>query len=41
MFSTDYPHYHFDAPIDAIPKGLSDALLGKILYENAKAFYRF
>ncbi len=41
MFSTDYPHYHFDAPIDAIPKGLPDALLGKILYENAKAFYSF
>ncbi len=40
MFSTDYPHWHFDEPIDAIPKGLSDALLGKILYENAKAFYR-
>ena len=41
MFSTDYPHWHFDEPIDAIPRGLSDTLLGKILYENAKAFYGF
>jgi uncharacterized protein len=41
LFSTDYPHWHFDAPEDAMPKGLSESLRNKILYENAKAFYRF
>ena len=40
MFSTDYPHWHFDGPDDAVPKGLSDSLLDKILIENARAFYR-
>ncbi len=40
MFSTDYPHWHFDGPDDAIPKGLSASLLEKILRENARAFYR-
>lgn len=41
MFSTDYPHWHFDGPEEAIPQGLSDSLLEKILRENARAFYRF
>jgi predicted TIM-barrel fold metal-dependent hydrolase len=41
LFSTDYPHWHFDAPEDAIPKGLSESLRDKILYENARTFYRF
>ncbi len=40
MFSTDYPHWHFDAPDEAIPHGLPDALLEKILRENARAFYK-
>ena len=40
MFSTDYPHWHFDGPDDAIPQGLSDSLLEKILRENARAFYK-
>jgi uncharacterized protein len=41
MFSTDYPHWHFDQPEDAIPAGLSPDLRAKILAENARAFYRF
>lgn len=41
LFSTDYPHWHFDAPEDAIPKGLSESLKNKILYENARRFYQF
>jgi predicted TIM-barrel fold metal-dependent hydrolase len=40
VFSTDYPHWHFDGPEGAIPKGLSESLLEKILRENARAFYR-
>lgn len=40
MFSTDYPHWHFDRPDEAIPAGLPDALARKILSENARAFYR-
>ena len=40
MFSTDYPHWHFDGPGDAVPKGLSESLLEKILRENARTFYR-
>jgi predicted TIM-barrel fold metal-dependent hydrolase len=40
MFSTDYPHYHFDAPEEALPAGLPEPLQRKILFENARAFYR-
>jgi predicted TIM-barrel fold metal-dependent hydrolase len=41
LFSTDYPHYHFDTPEEALPAGLSESLRRKILYDNARAFYRF
>ena len=40
MFSTDYPHWHFDEPDQALPAGLSPTLLRKILRDNARAFYR-
>jgi predicted TIM-barrel fold metal-dependent hydrolase len=40
MFSTDYPHWRFDSPEEAIPAGLTDDLKRKILYENARAFYK-
>jgi len=40
MFSTDYPHRHFDAPEDAMPGDLPEELRRKILYQNARAFYR-
>jgi hypothetical protein len=40
MFSTDYPHWHFDTPAEALPVTLSEPLLSKILSENARAFYR-
>jgi len=40
MFATDYPHWHFDRPEEALPAGLPDDLLGKILADNARAFYR-
>lgn len=38
MFSTDYPHWHFDGT-DAIPDGLPDGLVRKILTENALKTY--
>jgi len=40
MFSTDYPHWHFDRPEEAVPAGLPDVLRRKILSENARSFYR-
>jgi uncharacterized protein len=38
-FSTDYPHWDFDSPWEALPKGLPDELRNKIFSENAKALY--
>jgi predicted TIM-barrel fold metal-dependent hydrolase len=40
LFSTDYPHWHFDTPQAALPAGLPAPLRRKILSENARAFYR-
>jgi predicted TIM-barrel fold metal-dependent hydrolase len=40
MFSTDYPHWHFDSPKEALPEELPPALERKIMAENARAFYR-
>jgi len=38
LFSTDYPHWHFDGT-DAIPPGLSADMLPKVLMRNALATY--
>jgi predicted TIM-barrel fold metal-dependent hydrolase len=38
-FATDYPHFDFDDPNAAIPKGLPDDVREKILWKNAAAFY--
>ena len=40
MFSTDYPHWHFDTPEAAFPARLPVSLARKILSENARTFYR-
>ncbi len=40
MFASDYPHWHFDDPMDVIVAGLDESLKQKILAENARAFYR-
>lgn len=39
IFSTDYPHWDFDAPDDAIPRSLPADLRQKIFYENARDLY--
>ena len=41
MFATDYPHWDFDAPEFALPKGLPEGMRKKILWENARDFYGF
>lgn len=38
LFSTDYPHWHFEGT-DAVPAGLPDALVRKILIDNPLATY--
>jgi predicted TIM-barrel fold metal-dependent hydrolase len=41
MFATDYPHRHHDTPGVELPlAAVPDALLGKIMAENARTFYR-
>lgn len=40
MFSTDYPHWHYDCDAEAFPLDIGDSLMRKILGENARAFYR-
>jgi hypothetical protein len=40
MFSTDYPHWDFDSPDQAVPAGLDPVLRRKIMADNAKALYR-
>jgi hypothetical protein len=41
LFSSDYPHWHFDDPQDALPSGLSAEQRQKIMSGNAEAFYGF
>ena len=40
LFATDYPHWDFDAPDQALPKGLSPAERRDILSGNAHRLYR-
>ena len=39
-FSTDYPHWDFDSPHEALPPNLPDDLARKIFVDNARATYR-
>jgi predicted TIM-barrel fold metal-dependent hydrolase len=39
MFSTDYPHWDFDAPGQALPRSLSPEVRRKILVGNASRLY--
>ena len=38
LFSTDYPHWHFDGD-DAVPDGLPDVLVRKMLFDNPVMTY--
>lgn len=38
-FSTDYPHWDFDSPWEALPQGMPEDLKRKIFYQNAKNTY--
>jgi predicted TIM-barrel fold metal-dependent hydrolase len=40
MFSTDYPHWHFDTRAEALPEALPVPFERKLMSENARAFYR-
>lgn len=40
LFSTDYPHWHFEDSASALPSALSDSQRRKIMGENARHFYR-
>ncbi len=41
MFSTDYPHWDFDAPDQALPRvRLPDGFPAKLMAENARRLYR-
>jgi predicted TIM-barrel fold metal-dependent hydrolase len=39
LFSTDYPHWDFDAPNRALPKQIPDAIRRKIRADNAAQLY--
>jgi predicted TIM-barrel fold metal-dependent hydrolase len=39
VFSTDYPHFDFDDPQQAIPRSLSETTREKLFWKNAAAFY--
>jgi uncharacterized protein len=41
LFSTDYPHWDFDAPDRALPPALGVARRDRLLRGNARALYRF
>lgn len=39
MFATDYPHWDFDSPVEALPQWLPEGTRRDIMAENARAFY--
>ena len=39
MFATDYPHWDFDSPGQALPAHLPHEVRRSIMAENARAFY--
>ena len=41
LFATDYPHWDFDSPEQALPNTVPRDLRQKILTTNAREFYGF
>jgi predicted TIM-barrel fold metal-dependent hydrolase len=41
MFTSDYPHYDTDVPTQIFSKIIPDRMKNRIMYENAKEFYKF
>ena len=40
LFASDYPHWDFDAPDQALPRSIASHARTKIMSENARALYR-
>jgi predicted TIM-barrel fold metal-dependent hydrolase len=40
VYSSDYPHWDMDSPLDAVPRSFSDEARAKILYRNALGVYK-
>jgi len=41
MFATDYPHWQYDTPEEALPAVFDGALRDKVLSKNAQSWYQF
>jgi predicted TIM-barrel fold metal-dependent hydrolase len=39
LFATDYPHWDFDSPTQALPRGVPDEVRGQILAGTACELY--
>lgn len=40
LFASDYPHWHYDAPEEAVPSGMSDTFARKLFLSNALEIYK-
>jgi uncharacterized protein len=40
LYGSDYPHFDFDPPKEALPRGLPQETIDKIMFRNAAAHYR-